>query len=150
MIHYFAFGSNLDVTRLQLRGFHVINLNPGMLKDWELKFNVSHDPSDGIGYANISPKKGAYVEGLIFETDVKSMKNLDDYEEYPILYLKKNVKVINSDGLEINCVTYVANPQKTKDGLKPTKDYLELILKGKKYLSEKYYDIIRNAETIKQ
>ena len=57
------------------------------------------------------------------------------------------LKVKRKYGQEIHCIVYIANSEKIKTGLKPTKEYLERILTGKKYMSDDYYEQLKRVET---
>jgi hypothetical protein len=56
--------------------------------------------------------------------------------------------VENTDKELINCVVYVANSSKIDNSLKPEKEYLEHLLKGKYFLSESYFSDLKSVETL--
>ena len=58
------------------------------------------------------------------------------------------VKVKLDNGKEVEAITYIAKPSKVKDGLKPSKDYLNHLLKGCDLLSEEYCERLRRWETL--
>ncbi|MBC7091770.1 MAG: gamma-glutamylcyclotransferase [Nitrososphaeria archaeon] len=101
-----------------------------ILEDWKLVFNKisNHNPSEG--FANIVPCKGSSVEGILYEINSFQINRLDVYEGYPEHYYRINFIVKLDNGQQVKAVTYVANPAKTKDGLKPSKAYLGHLLKG--------------------
>jgi len=49
---------------------------------------------------------------------------------------------------QIEAYTYIACSESVKNGLNPSKLYLEHLLKGKKYLSKPYFDNLRKVKTI--
>ncbi|MCX8189580.1 MAG: gamma-glutamylcyclotransferase, partial [Nitrososphaeria archaeon] len=51
-------------------------------------------------------------------------------------------------GEQLEAVTYVANPRKIKDGLKPSREYLNHLLKGCDLLSKEYCEKLRLQETL--
>ena len=52
------------------------------------------------------------------------------------------------NGEEEETITYVANPDKVKNGLKPSKDYLNHLLQGCDLLSERYCEKLRKWSTL--
>ena len=145
MAYYFAYGSNMDKSRMLERGANIISMKRGILKGHYLTFNKIASQI-GEGYANIK-KNSSIVEGIIYEVDEATMSKLDVYEASPDHYKRKNVKV-ETDGKVQLCITYIANPNKFKEGLKPTKAYLDNLLAGKDYLSEEYYNKLKEIDTL--
>lgn len=117
IIYYFAYGSNLMIDRLQTRVGRVQSPTLYTLKDWELTFDAGNWMTDA--YANIQPKKGGFVEGVLYPVTTTQSARLDAYEQ---LYDKHFFIV---DGKI--CFTYVAHSNK-KDT--PTSHYLSVILAG--------------------
>ena len=123
-------------------------IQKGSIKDWKLAFNKINDKNKGAGYANIVPKTGSIVEGIIYRVSEDSMQKLDKFEGVPDHYQRKNMSVENDDKEYVNCVVYIANPSKVNDYLKPKKEYLDHLLKGKEFLSENYFSDLKNVETL--
>ena len=88
------------------------------------------------------------VEGILYEISEKDIKELDKHEGYPSHYNKITVRVNLKDGKEVEAVTYVAQPDKVRDGLKPCREYLNHLLKGCDLLSEEYCEKLRKWETL--
>ena len=131
MINYFAYGSNMDLKRVEEMGLKLASIHQGKLADWKLVFNVINNKQEGTGYANIVPAPGQTVEGVIYETDHESMQKLDYHEDYPRYYKKKHVLVTDDDGKKIDCITYVGNQKMLERGLKPLRIYMRHLLNGK-------------------
>ncbi|MEL6356168.1 MAG: gamma-glutamylcyclotransferase family protein [Bacteroidota bacterium] len=149
MISYFAYGANLNQAALPARGVKVIDIKKGILKDWQLNFGVPSEAIPGAGYASIEPAKGKEVEGAIIITDQASINNLDHYEGYPIDYIKEVVEVEEIEtGEKIKCLVYIGNPKYGKQGLRPVKRYLEEILQGKEFFSDKYFNKLKKVKVI--
>ena len=73
---YFAYGSNLNKYRFEERiGEHKI-ISKYLLKDYDLVFNTGQS----IAYASIIKKKGAFVEGVVYEINSFQEHILDQYE----------------------------------------------------------------------
>ena len=88
------------------------------------------------------------VEGILYEIRDSDIRKLDRYEGYPNHYDRINITVKLNNGQEVSAVTYVANPDKTCYGLKPSKEYLDHLLAGKDYLSPEYFEKLKATETI--
>jgi len=136
--YYFAFGSNMRDSRMTKRGVNFTKKLRGMLIGFRLTFNKKSG-LPGIGYANIEPGDGE-VEGVLYETTVEGLRNLDKYEGVGAgHYRQDTVKVRTPEGELIEAVVYVAEVGMTQEGLKPTKEYLDHLLAGKEHLSPEYY-----------
>ena len=146
---YFAYGSNMDPERMRKRGVNFLKREWAVLKGWSLKFNkiVSRNP-EKEGYANIVKDNKGTVEGILYEISEKDIQELDKHEGYPSHYNKITVRVNLKDGKEVEAVTYVAQPDKVRDGLKPCREYLNHLLKGCDLLSEEYCEKLRKWETL--
>ncbi|MFA5745446.1 MAG: gamma-glutamylcyclotransferase family protein [archaeon] len=149
MVYYFAYGSNMSERQMDER-IGIANykfFSCGKLLGYELRFNKTprNIENPKKGYANIEPKENSVVEGIIFEIDSIAISKLDKYECVPEHYVRKQL-IVNALDKEILCEVYFA--VKTRDGLKPEKVYLDRLLKGKVYLSEKYYKDLKSTSTI--
>ena len=139
MKKYFAYGSNMDQDRMEERGIKIISAKSGIAKNCNLVFNKIAFFNDFIGYANIEFEANMFVEGVIYAIEDDDVKKLDKAEGYPNHYNKWKLKIETQNGEIEECFTYIANPIRTRAGLKPTRDYLNHLLEGKDFLSNKYY-----------
>jgi cation transport regulator ChaC len=148
-VYYFAYGSNMDMNRLEERvGRNIVRLaGKAILKGYELKFNKIK--SDDTTAANVVPFKFSFVEGLLFEFDPNNdsiLENLDRCEGVDNHYLRKLMNV-EIEGIEVLAFVYVANRNKIREGILPSKEYLAHLLCAKDYLSEAYYSKLLNQKT---
>ena len=120
-MYYIAYGSNLNIKLMNSRCprakplFYLNGLRVDKLFGWKLSFNR---------YANIIKDKNSFVPIGLWKITKHCEKELDIYENFPILYSKIYLKY-NS----INTMTYVMNSNRL---LKPSKTYLKLIFQGYK------------------
>ena len=120
-MYYIAYGSNLNFKLMSFRCprakplFYLNGLRVNKLFGWKLSFNR---------YANIIKDKNSFVPIGLWKITKHCEKELDIYENFPILYSKFFFKY-NS----INTMTYVMNSNRL---LKPSKTYLKLIFQGYK------------------
>ena len=158
----FAYGSNMDPNRLRKKkGIEhiLVNARRARLDDWEFGFTKKSD--DGSGKANIIPKIGDIVWGLLIELDPKAVKEMDKSEGIHETkwnrgiphYTKETVRVVTDDGAEHECKTYVANfhPDRfDQEGVPPSKDYLKHIVDGATIhnLPSEYIEAIGQTITI--
>jgi hypothetical protein len=158
----FAYGSNMDVERLKKEDKGGIvrilnNAKRARLDDWE--FGFTKKGNDG-GKANIIPKTGGIVWGILIQLDSDAVKEMDDSEginpskwnEGMPHYTKGNVRVVTDDGEEHECKTYVANfhPLRFDEGgVPPSRKYLGYVVKGAKdfHLPSEYIERISNTLT---
>ncbi len=56
--------------------------------------------------------------------------------------------MIETDTGMIECIVYIAGSEAVAEGLKPTKEYLGHLLKGKEFISEEYFDSLKNTDTV--
>jgi gamma-glutamylcyclotransferase len=147
-VYYFAFGSNMNKERMIEREAKFTDMQKGILKDWQLVFNKKSLKNNSVGFANIEPKIGSNVEGIIYKVTEKTLEKLDGFEGVPNHYQRNILSIENSENNLIDSVTYVANKIQIDNSLKPQKQYLEHLLAGKKFLSESYFSNLKNTETL--
>ncbi len=123
MVIYFAYGSNMNPHRMKKREVFFTHRGRGILKGYTLKFNKTSSKNTSEGYANIVPEADAIVEGVIYTINDVGLLNLDKYEGYPEHYLREILPVKNDSGNLRKCETFIAQPDKIKNGLKPSKEY---------------------------
>jgi gamma-glutamylcyclotransferase (GGCT)/AIG2-like uncharacterized protein YtfP len=94
---YCAYGSNLNKEQMSWRCPNSKAVCSGVLKDWELYFNL---------HADIRECKGAETLVGVWEIDDKDWRALDMYEGYPNYYERKIVPVETANGVK-DCVVYI-------------------------------------------
>jgi len=147
MVLYFAYGSNMSARRMQERGVRFSSRRHATLDGFKLVFNkASSNP--GEGHANIVREEGSVVEGVLYEVDEEGLRRLDECEGYPRHYDRVVVPVRLDDGRVVEAFTYVAQPDATKDGLRPSRRYLSLLLDGCDVLPRSYRERLARTETL--
>lgn len=133
MVHYFAYGSNMDEAQMKERmtsekgrcsnfpkgTFRIVG--SGFLPNHQLKFNkIPNKPNHSDeGYANVS-SPGQGVEGIVYEIDESGKDRLNCFEgvengDYNV----EERSIVTKDGA-LECVLYIAH-LKINDKLKPKK-----------------------------
>ena len=153
MIWYFAYGSNMNVSRLvdaRLKPKRVaIGARiGGRLADWRLTFDKPVGARAGAGAGNIVPASGEVVYGTLNAMPPAGLAVLDGYEGVTRgHYERRTVPVVRADtGAMVEAVTYVA--LMTGEGLKPTREYLGHLLAGRDLLPPDYFERLMATPTL--
>ena len=145
--YYFAYGSNMMVDQMRNRGV-VYEKLPAKLIGYKLIFNKVSKKDPSVAFANIQEDENSEVEGILYELDNLAVQILDKAEGVPFHYEKTAVEVEIEGGRKIRAITYIANPKKVKEGILPTKDYLQKFLKNAgEYLSASYEEMLKKVKT---
>lgn len=122
--YYFAFGANLDPEVLKKRKIEVFNRKFIWLENFEVKFN-HETPFEDCGFASIEKSDGKRVPGVILTIPKIDALRMDCFEACFMFkrYRKAYVKIDSQ-----NVFYYYSG--RPIEGLKPTKIYLEKILRG--------------------
>lgn len=92
--HYFAYGSNMRRRRLEERVGKVRQVGVKILENYEVSFNYGNPIQS---FANIIPKKGGKVVGIVYLLTESQIKLLDFYEGTynPKFFYKRIEKIID-------------------------------------------------------
>src|SRR5207245_646371 len=143
---YFAYGSNMDVEQMRTRGAEFTARRRAILRDYVLKFNkisTAKKARKGEGKANVAPDAHGIVEGALYTISEEGLKQLDEKE---VGYYRTKVHMELSDETLEESWIYVAQAEKVRGGLKPTKKYLDHCLAGRDLLSDEYYRTLEETE----
>jgi len=69
-------------------------------------------------------------------------------KRYPDHYDRIRVSVQKVNGKKVEAITYIAQPVKIRDGLKPSKAYWAHLLAARDFLSNSYYESLLSKETL--
>ncbi len=127
----------MDVGQMEERGVVFSSVSPAILNDYALVFNKQSRKYPAIGFANIVPKDGSIVEGALYELQDKDLLKLDRFEGYPVHYLRDQVKVLSGDQM-VRAHVYVGSPGMLREGLVPSRQYLDHLLVGRAFMSDGY------------
>ena len=148
VIHYFAYGSNMNSDRVSERGLGTLGLCGAVLEGYRLAFNKASGDSCTIGHANVEYDTENEVEGVLYElSDSSEILKMDPFEKAPVNYGREALEVRISER-KVWAWIYIANPAVKREGLAPEKWYKEHLLLGKPYLSNRYYNFLKKIEVI--
>ncbi len=124
----FAYGSNMNITRLRARVPSARKTRNVYLPDYTLACNKVS--KDGSAKANIVPAENAQVWGVIFEIDDAQKGNLDAAEGLGRGYNETTLTFFDENGNEHEAQVYIADPIATDNNLRPYDWYQNYILTG--------------------
>lgn len=123
MKKYIAYGSNLNDEFMKSMGHNGQCLALGFVENSRLRFR-------GNGYLNLELNTGYNkVPVALWEIDEEVEKKLDEYEEYPTLYSKCDIKVNTDKGL-VDAFAYIMNEPYSEKPAMPEKWYVDVVEKG--------------------
>jgi hypothetical protein len=120
--YYLAYGANMNKTQMGNRCLTAKFIGTSFIQDYGLRFHR---------IANIEPADGECTPVLVWELQGDDEVCLDDWEDYPNSYVKKEFPAI-VDGQPIIAIAYVMTENKKNEGKNqpPHDEYLELIREG--------------------
>ncbi|XP_020904944.1 uncharacterized protein LOC110243206 [Exaiptasia diaphana] len=143
--YYFAYGSNLNAERMKERQAVYTRREHAVLRGYKLEF--AFNSGSGFGSATVVPEENSNVHGALYTLEKGGLAKLDIFEWVPRGgYERINVKVYRSNGEAVDCTAYVCTEKFFKLGLRPSKEYLGHLLKGKDLLPSSYYSFLENHE----
>lgn len=147
MLYYFAYGSNLHPVRLMERVPSAQLIGVAKHANHSLSFHKrSHD---GSGKCNMHHSGSGHVYGAIYSLDPNHKSALDKFEGKGFGYIDVEV-LLQHEGMEYACFTYIAQESHIIDGLNPYGWYKRLVALGAKYLGfpDSYLSAIEAVESI--
>ncbi|UYG02397.1 gamma-glutamylcyclotransferase [Halomonas sp. LR3S48] len=147
MPYYFAYGSNMNVARVEARIGATRRSLSGVLLDHALRFDKASRVA-GIAHANVVPVAGEKVEGALFELlEPGQIERMDPFEGYPSEYERHRLPIVTREG-PIEAWVYIAAPGTTAKALKPAREYLDHLLAGEPFLSVEYHRRLAEVEAV--
>jgi gamma-glutamylcyclotransferase (GGCT)/AIG2-like uncharacterized protein YtfP len=124
-MYYFAYGSNMNLHHMRrICGWRFNVAGVGTLIDYEFG-------PDTRGYANIWPKSGKKVYGVIYDVDQYCIDAMDEFEGYPEIFGREKITVLDEEGQKQTAWVYVEPPDRF--GNAPIRDdYMRRVVGGAK------------------
>ena len=127
--YYAAYGSNLNIQQMKQRCPSARTIGTSTIPDYELLFKGNHRGA----YLTIEARLDAEVPVGIWEVDPEAEMALDQYEDYPTLYYKKEmilpVHEFASGGIKDRPV-FVYIMDESHPLAMPSREYIEICLVG--------------------
>jgi len=146
-VYYFAYGSNLNPERMNIRQAYFKERKLGKLLDFEFVLNKRR--LNGTAAANIQSKTGETVYGALYTCTMKTIERLDYFEcVHKNEYYRAYVNVILQDNSSIKALTYMGCEDACDNNISTVnKDYLEHILCGRDILPLYYISFLESFMT---
>lgn len=149
MAFYFAYGSNMDVERLETarlnpEGVYSTARHLGRLDDYRLVFNKPSAYFIGAGAANIEFSQGSHIYGTLNEMPDAGLTILDKYENVSLgQYERLVVRVQNyATNSTVFATTYISRSDRNNE-LMPRLGYMHHMLRGADVLPEEWVEYLR-------
>ena len=163
---YFSYGSNMKelqiMERIKLKGGIVQGPLLGKLNNYRLEFSKT-SKKPGIGFANIHKDKYHTTFGYVYALNDEGFAMLDIDEGCESIYSYNEDEEPNSNGhyyrmkckvdvilmgkyslsIPLKAIVYKAHKNMVKCGLKPSNEYVEKLLDGKRLLPPEYCSFIK-------
>jgi hypothetical protein len=153
---YFAYGSNMDVerletTRLNPEGVHSTARSLGRLSDYKLVFNKPSAYFIGAGAANIEFSTGSHIYGTLNEMPEIGLTILDKYENVNLgQYERLVVRVKNlATNSEVFATTYISR-NNNDYSLKPRTGYMQHMLSGADLLPQEWLEYLKAVPVLSE
>jgi len=127
-VKYFAYGSNMSISRLRARVPSAVTLGCHTLKEHDLRFHMSGQDGSAKCNAFYTGERDDIIFGGLFEISPNEKSVLDKAEGLGHGYAEKKVTVVASDGSSLEAMTYIAI--KISEYLKPYSWYVNHVLLG--------------------
>lgn len=127
---YFAYGSNLDTVRKEMRTGTIRECHAAKLAGYRLAFNKRG--SNGDVYANLIASPTEEVLGVVYYCSEQAIQELDRCEGVASGHYRRcSVEVETLDGRRrLNADVYIAEPEFACEETTPSEQYLSHILRG--------------------
>ncbi len=133
---YFGYGSNLNERDWNSSGKYspwseVLRiLEPAYLLDYAPVYHY-YSGGRGGGALDVYPRKGRFVEGMLFIPTEIGWQEVNLKEGSPNYYTQTEVQVQTKSGKIVSALTYIVNPDKRKkEFIAPSETYANLVNEG--------------------
>ena len=127
-MHYFAYGSNMSVSRLRERVPSAEALGCWALREHDLRFHKCSSDGSAKCDAYFTSDVDDVIYGVLFKIDAVGKHALDKAEGLGCGYDEKEVRLTAQDGASINATTYVAT--NIDENMKPYSWYVNHVPLG--------------------
>jgi gamma-glutamylcyclotransferase (GGCT)/AIG2-like uncharacterized protein YtfP len=124
---YFAYGANLyrkEMFRLCPNSHYV---GFARLNNYSLRIALPQEAPKGPGWATVVPKQGCHVPGGLFLLHPNDLNALDEFEDYPNIYLREEVAIETKDRTQTAMIYRMREPLRPAI---PTPAYVETLRRG--------------------
>lgn len=154
MAFYFAYGSNMDVQRLETarlnpEGIYSTSRQLGRLDDYRLVFNKPSAYFIGAGAANIEFSQGSHLYGTLNEMPDAGLAILDTYENVSSGQYERLVVRVQHCGMNstVYATTYISRDN-NDNRLIPRLGYMQHMLSAADILPVEWVDFLKTVPVL--
>lgn len=153
LVNFFAYGDLMDEEYFKAQGLEYVDKSSVTLSAWRLVFNripTDENSPEGLGLANIEPthNNAGMMFGMNYEMKDSFVPLLDKIHDYPKQFVRKILRLNRHDFTLINGFAYIARPELTKKGLKPSKAMMKTLRITKKHVPMLYFSRLMGTKTL--
>jgi cation transport regulator ChaC len=146
---YFSYGSNMDAARMLRRCGPTASRRWAVAHDMRLAFRKRAEVPGlpDAGFATLHADPAARTEGVVYQVVEPQLAAMDAHEGAPEHYARAPIRLRLADGTPVDAITYLANPARCADGLRPPRFYLYHFHQASDLLSPSWLAWLRGVET---
>jgi len=143
LINWFAYDEMMNPEVIKKAGLEYEAAFSVTLSAHKLVFNkipVDNGGKENLGLANIVPTMDnlGMMEGVLYEMLEENVPKLDALYHHPEEYQRRKLRFTKHDFTFVNGIVYIAQKDRTKSGLMPSKDMLKAYKGCRKILTKLY------------
>lgn len=143
LISWFAYDEMMNPEIIKQAGLEYETAFSVSLSAYRLVFNkipLDNGGKENLGLPNIVPTMDnlGMMEGVLYEMLEENLPKLDALYHHPDEYQRKKMRFTKHDFTFVNGIVYIAQKNRTKSGLMPSKDMLKVYKGCRKILTKLY------------
>ena len=143
LINWFAYDEMMNPEVIKESGLEYEAAFSVSLSAHKLVFNkipVDNGGKENLGHANIAPTQDnlGMMEGVLYEMLEENVPKLDALYGHPDEYQRKKMRFTKHDFTFVDGIVYIAQKNRTQNGLLPSKEMLKTYKGCRKILTKLY------------